>query len=495
MAQHTEVLEREGLKFNHTEIRENILAVTDWSKEFELPDIIDFADYATNSAAVANDLQSRVGALEEEPGLLLPFPYPKSASALRCLHVAAPEELIVLRTAAGRVIRLTDALLSPKVFSSRLDQKASCWRFRPWNKANREFISRGLSLLDGRRNSAMYRTDIEAYYPSIDVKRVRRLLKNWQCFTPAADFIFNIYKKWQSRDRLQGLPIGPEASGVLGNIFLRPIDTLLEAHRYEHLRWCDDILIFGRTISNCAGSIGLVDNELSKLGVSRSITKTHPFDNVSDARRNLSDYWLNSLSNVIHVDNDVGREAIRGAYDSKIKGNPEVEGRRFRWVLRTLKNKNDPYACASLARDPSLMNVDPKESGEYMAMVGLRDSVCVNGIMDRISKPAQDLFDALNLHLLKALKGRRFGQAEAKEFKRIATDSSRRWPVRVYGWAAYVKTTQDYLDLMEAARAETIPQLRRGMIASLKGHASRKFLTHAREDFPESRYTVQWLQS
>jgi hypothetical protein len=341
----------------------------------------------------------------------------------------------------------------------------------------------------------MYRTDIEAYYPSIDIKRFRRLLENWQCFTPAAAFIFNIYKKWQSRDALQGLPIGPEASGVLGNIFLRPIDSSLEAKGYEHLRWCDDILIFGPTISNCAGSLALIDKELSRLGVSRSIKKTHPFDNVSDARRNLSDYWLNSLSNVLHVGNDIGRAAVCHAYDSKIKGNPEVETRRFRWILRTLKNKNDAYACASLGCDPSLMNVDPKESGEYLATVGLKDNICLNGIMDRLSKPAQDLFDALDLHLLRALKRRKFGQAEAKEFKRIATDPSRRWPVRVYGWAAYVRTTQDYSDLMEAARAETVLPLRRGLVASLKGHPSRKFLAHAREHFPESRYTVQWLQS
>src|SRR5262245_24860264 len=42
------------------------------------------------------------------------------------------------------------------------------------------------------------------------------------------------------------------------------------------------------------------------------------------------------------------------------------------------------------------------------------------------------------LHLLKAVRRQRLGDAEIKEFRRMATDSYRRWPIRIYGWAAYV---------------------------------------------------------
>ena len=50
-------------------------------------------------------------------------------------------------------------------------------------------------------------------------------------------------------------------------------------------------------------------------------------------------------------------------------------------------------------------------------------------------------------------------------------------------------------ELMDAARAETIPQLRRGMITNLKGRSRQSFLNHARANFPESRYMVQWVQA
>jgi hypothetical protein len=141
------------------------------------------------------------------------------------------------------------------------------------------------------------------------------------------------------------------------------------------------------------------------------------------------------------------------------------------------------------------MNVDPKLSAQYLEKAGLKDARVVDAMMDRLSKPAEDRFDGLDLHLLNAIRTRRLGAAEAHEFRNIATDSSRRWPVRVYGWAAYIGTTQHYPELMEAARAETIPQLRRGMIANLKGRGRRSFLGHAQRDFPESRYMVEWVKA
>jgi hypothetical protein len=340
----------------------------------------------------------------------------------------------------------------------------------------------------------MYRTDIQAYYPSVVLDRLESLLDEHRCLVPEAVTILKILREWQVRDNLKGLPIGPEISSVIGNFLLHPVDRSLEAHGYEYLRWSDDILTFGRTIEACEPSMFLLDHVLADLRLTRSLRKTRPFDNAYDAQCNLQDQWLTSLTDLLGQDEYTGMGAVRSAYDAEIKGHPEVPKHRFRWVLRTLRNKHDAYGCPSLARDPALMNVDPQLSGQYLGENGLKDSRVMNALMDCLSKPAEDRFDGLNLHLLSSMRHRAFGNAEANQFINIATDCSQRWPVRAYGWAAYVKSTQDYTQLMEAARAETIPQLRRGIIASLKGHAQRNFLAHARVNFPESRYTVQWLQ-
>jgi Reverse transcriptase (RNA-dependent DNA polymerase) len=139
------------------------------------------------------------------------------------------------------------------------------------------FVNRGLSLLDGHRHSAMYRTDVEAYYPSVDVERLQSLLQECECLVPAAALILKVLQKWQLRDGLRGMPIGPEVSAVIGNFLLHPVDTSLEANGYAHLRWSDDILLFGRTAERCQGSMVLLDEVLSDLRLARSVKKTRGF--------------------------------------------------------------------------------------------------------------------------------------------------------------------------------------------------------------------------
>jgi len=484
---------REETKFDQIELRENTFAVARWNHDqFEVPDVIAFADYATSSATVANDLQEHPAAADQIGSLLL-FPYPKSSDSLRWLSIAPPDELIVLRAAAGRIVRLTDRLLSRRVLSNRLDDQYHCWRFRNQHNAWKRFTNFGVSLLDGRRYRAMCRTDVQSYYPSIDFDRLQSVLREWQCLTPAAFVVFSVLRKWHLLDGLSGLPLGPEISAVMGNFFLHPVDRSLEANGFEYLRWSDDILIFGRTMASCQETMLLLDDMLSNLRLARSIPKTLPFANVYDARRNLCDPSLASLTDVLKFDDEIGMEAVRFAYDSQIRGHPEVERYRFRWILKTLRNKRDPYACASLARDPPLMNVDPQLSTRYLADVGLSDSRVAEAVMERLLGPVEDRFDALDLHLLNAMRRKSWGSAEAKEFKSVATDASRRWPVRSYGWAAYARTTQNYSELMEAARAETNPHVRRSIITNLKGRSRRSFRDHARANFPESRYTIQWI--
>lgn len=474
------------------------MAIARWNEDaFEVPDVIGFKDYVTCSKAVAACLKDSD---VDEPGPLLPFPYPKSNNSLRWLHIATPEDLILLRVAAGRVVRLTDGLLSPRVYSNRLNRRFKCWRFHDTSKRWSQFRRHAISLLDGRRHSTMYRTDIAGYYPSVDMGRLSSLLEERGCLNSASRVILKVFRAWQLRDGLRGIPVGPEVSAVIGNFFLSPLDSALERNGHQHLRWGDDILTFGSTLTNCQNSEAVIDEVLSELQLMRSVAKTRRFGNVLDARSNVEDYLLTSLTELLKLEEGGdSTSAVRRAFDEQLLGNSEVNPSRFRWIIKTLRHRRDSYGCLPLARTPSLMNVDPKVAAEYLREVALSSKLKVAAVVDailrRLSAPQEDQFDGLDLHLLSAVLRRRLGDAEAKEFRSIATDVARRWPIRVYAWAAYIKTTQRYEELTEAANEEKIPQLRRGMVASLKGQAKRSFLTHVRSNFPESRYVADWLHA
>ena len=126
----------------------------------------------------------------------------------------------------------------------------------------------------------MCRTDIESYYPTVDIERLRSVLQESRCLESAALLILKVLGQWQSHDSLRGIPIGPEVSAIIGNFFLHPVDRLLEAKGYEHLRWSDDILIFGPTLARCQGSMAVLDEVLSDLHLTRSVKKTRDFDDI-----------------------------------------------------------------------------------------------------------------------------------------------------------------------------------------------------------------------
>ena len=81
----------------------------------------------------------------------------------------------------------------------------------------------------------------------------------------------------------------------------------------------------------------VLDDALSNLRLARSVEKTLAFDNVYDARRNLRDHWLTSLTDLLCFDGDLGIQAVRSAYDSEIRGHPEVKAIAFAGYFELLK--------------------------------------------------------------------------------------------------------------------------------------------------------------
>lgn len=480
--------------FSLSEISENVRAVARWNRErFEIPDVIGFRDIAHCAAAFACECQTRVPTfLRHNP--LLRFPYPNTPTKLRWFSIAQPEDLALLRIAAGRIATRTDRLLSFKVFSHRLDSDSACWAFRNPKRAWGQFAEKGIELLNDRRYAAMCRTDIASYYGSIRLESLASMLRNMRCDSSALWLIIRILGAWQRDDPELGLPIGFEASSVLGNAFLKPIDDLIEKLGVTHLRFGDDILLFAEKLEVCDAVLPPLDGELDTLALKRSREKTRPFDDPAAAAENLRSAHLSSLGEFLKLDRGAGMKAVHRAFDEMVLPGT-ASPTEFRWVINTLANKQDKYACVPLAQNGELMNFDPRASADYLNNSGLQDERVVEGVMDRLTKVADDKHDGLDLHLLRAMSARPFGAVEAKEFRRIATDPSRRWPVRNWAWHAYARTSGRYIELMEAARSETSSPVRRAIVAATKDHAKRTFVRHVTENFDECRFTARWLDA
>jgi len=343
----------------------------------------------------------------------------------------------------------------------------------------------------------MCRTDITEYYASVSVELLGELLLERRCKVTAIDRFMRILKFWQTTCGLAGLPIGPEASAVVGNFFLDPVDRTIIAAGVEHRRYGDDILILCEEKALSEAVVALLDDRLSSLQLTRSEEKTKPFDDPEEAKENLRDAKFDYWESVSHFPK-LAAKAVERAFDQELLDSDQINPSRFRWIIRYLKNKGNTSRCYDLVRRPHLMNVDPKESCAYLKLVR-SDNRVSEECMKLVSRPTQPHFEALTFHTLLAMSRVRTSRAAAKQFESIAIDKTRPWPTRAAAWCAVAKSDGTKPSfLMEAAREEKEPNIRRAIVTTLRRFASDRrcnsFLRHSSEMSQMSRYTLEWVK-
>jgi hypothetical protein len=454
--------------------------------------------------SLAKDLSAR--AVDRTPDALTFFQYPNfkpdKPDNLRQMAILSAPDLALLRAEAGAIIKVTDALLSDNVCSYRLNRstiRGVAWGFEQRNSWKNRFLAGGIEILDKAEFPFMCRTDISKYYPSIQIDLLQQALSTNGCDARAVARIFAILKFWQDFCRLDGLPIGPEASAVLSNFFLRPIDSLIVTTGAQYKRYGDDMLIFSRNRSMGEAVAESLDDELRFLQLTRSIEKTEFFDDPADARANLQDAEIDYMEGATNYYPDIGLYTVKRAFRQILQTAPnDLRVSRLRWMLKYLTNRNERDGCLEISQRADLMNIDPKIATNYLAVAKLDQRVLAN-CMQRLVQPREERFDGLTLHQLRLMSQAKTGRPEAKEFERIACDQSTPWPTRSWAWAALARADGTKASrLMEAAREEAEPNIRRAIVATLKRHSRlrqcRKFLRDEVKTCSANKYTVEWVK-
>ena len=415
--------------------------------------------------------------------------------------VSAPD-LALLRAEAGAIIKVTDALLSDNVCSYRLNRspiRGAAWGFEQRNSWKNRFVAGGIEILDKGEFPFMCRTDISKYYPSIEIDLLQQALLTNGCDARAVARIFAILKFWQAFCRLDGLPIGPEASAVLSNFFLRPIDSLIAMTGAQYKRYGDDMLIFNRNRSMGEAVAEFLDDELRFLQLTRSTEKTEFFEDPVDARANLQDAEIDYMEGATNHYPDLGLYTVKRVLRRTLQTAPnDLRVSRLRWVLKYLTNRYERDGCLEISQRTDLMNIDPKVATNYLA-VAKSDQRVLTNCMQRLAQPREERFDGLTLHQLRLMSQAKTGKPEAKEFERIACDQSMPGPTRSWAWAALARADGTKASrLMEAAREEAEPNIRRAIVATLKRHSHlrqcRTFLRDEVKTCPANKYTVEWVK-
>jgi excisionase family DNA binding protein len=345
-----------------------------------VPDILRCADEIADKDGVLTRARARLA--EKAPRAAVDVNVDKGAIFTRRMTILDIEDRVAYQAAVASFADRIDARTSPSVFSARLANdrryftKHSSKQWTKWRASTlRELVPDHEWLVE---------TDLTSYFDTI---RHRQLIADIEALNVDSETVAAIremLRKWAHTDGL-GLPQGPDASRVLGNLFLLPIDDAMVNPEWHYSRFMDDVRIVTGSKASAIRAMRQFQQECQIRGLIVSAAKTK-LRHGEEARRSLEgsshlagiDYLLNA--NV----SKLARRELRSVLKEALKADMDINSREAKFSLYRLgKIRDGGVLDEVLARLEDLAPIAsvvasylPPFIAEPKVVAGLTDFLC-----------------------------------------------------------------------------------------------------------------------
>lgn len=480
------------------ELWANAVAGARWARTRDLPDPVGWDDITFDPAVTVGVIRGRL-ADGTAPAAVHCMPLPKpGGDGLRQLTVCDPFDDVVFRSLVGRVAADIDLALSDGVLSYRLVDFGPGWQTRNHrygDENRRAEVAEHLSVADF---GGLGMLDVRQYYPSITLDPLASVLSAIGCADADIGGVVSYLRYWQEVWGVQGVPIGPEASGLLGNAFLIPADARLHDLGIPFSRYTDDFRLWlpGATWWPVARDAML--EALASLGLAANPAKTRHYETAHGVRLQLVNNDLDTLRLVLKADAALGLRITRDLFDQECaKG--KRDRRRLAFLLGVLRNRVDPYGLPAAMNDPRLLQVDPRSWGRYFVRMHGHGHLDVEWALDIALSGLSAQTAAVSYRVLDAVRRRRVSRDLGRQLRDFARESGQYVPVRSMAAEAWANS-DDWKPgaAAEAALAASDAQHRRALVLTLRhvdaGPTRDKALRRLRVVAPEVRPAVHWIE-
>lgn len=236
-----------------------------------LPDVLRFQDAVAHASEIAAVAQQRLrGRGPFDPAEEVEIP--KTPFFSRVGHSLSIVDRVCYHASVLALQERIEQHTQPCAFSARKAPDANERMMRDgvsawleWKRETRSAIQSGYEW--------MIKTDVTAYFSTIPHSILFSELRSLNVDHRAVSAIETMLTHWATVPG-QGLPIGPDASRLLGNMFLTPVDRVMTAGAWRYLRYMDDIRILGRTRRHAMEGLQTLDRECRNRGLALSAQKT-----------------------------------------------------------------------------------------------------------------------------------------------------------------------------------------------------------------------------
>ncbi|MFD4653807.1 reverse transcriptase domain-containing protein [Streptomyces sp. NPDC058441] len=316
----------------------------------EIPDIINLADINSSwpefRARVIDSLVSgHVG-----PDYVEIIDAPKNPFAVRPIARLTVHDRLVYDALVFTIANLIDGQLRESVFSARWGSDGEDF----WSPVN-SWVSmqkRGVEIVSDDPFH-LARTDVVSFYEHIDVSTLAIDIQAVGASAAVTERLIRYLKMFQQSSHAWGIPQGPDASGILANIYLLPVDEFVHRAGFKYLRYSDDMMIFDTDRESLRNALLEINSILRSRRLSMSSAKTKVFDQ-SEAVKQLEDLEKDAINYGIKIGESSAEERLYKLFAEAVEGpqrDRDVKFSLFRmgrlkddralpWVLRNLKESH-----------------------------------------------------------------------------------------------------------------------------------------------------------
>ncbi|MER0482956.1 RNA-directed DNA polymerase [Streptomyces sp. Edi2] len=258
----------------------------------EIPDVINLEDINSSWPLFRSEVLSSLRSGQVGPDYVEIIDLPKNPVSVRPIARLSVHDRLVYDTLVFAIGDLIDHQIRDTVYSAR------------WNNGGKEFWTPVNSWVSMQKkgveiiNSAPFqlaRTDVVSFYEHIDVSTLSLDLQALEANPRVLERLQRYLLMFQSSSHAWGIPQGPDASGILANMYLLPVDEFIHRAGVKYLRYSDDMMLFDTDWPSLRSILLEINSILRSRRLSMSSAKTNIYEH-SDSVTQLEDLEKDAIN-------------------------------------------------------------------------------------------------------------------------------------------------------------------------------------------------------
>ncbi|SFT30933.1 RNA-directed DNA polymerase [Streptomyces sp. ok210] len=365
-----------------------------------------------------------------------------------------------------------------------------------WRTSWTEMRRRAQAKLMSNWRYNMASLDVSSFYEHIDIGILSDDLGMISRNEAAVDRISSFLERFQRINHAWGLPQGSDASGILANAYLAPVDEFLQRNEFPFFRYSDDVMIFDEDWNALRDAIIEINKILRSKRLSMSAHKTGIHDFVESFRGFLNAEKA-SIDQAVRAGDPEAARDMREFFDKLITSN-KIIASDLKFSLNRFRNMEDDYAVDWCLDNLRLVAYASREIFAYFAVCGSKHAVIQRRLEEFMHSSESASYPYVEQRVLRYFVG--LG-TESENIKGAAwgimEDSNREEFPREFAvrYLGSVASTSEAQLLRHKFESEASTVMRRALLMALyeAGKLSVRYLGEVKNSLPELRWTCNYL--